>query len=53
MAAVEGWPAGARNPRGRIVNSADAKVGLGPIVALYCRSSTSYQIFEHIRYLYF
>ena len=28
-------------------------IGLGRIVALYCRSSTSYQICEYIRYLYF
>ena len=27
-------------------------LGLGRIVALYCRSSTSYQMHEHIRYLY-
>jgi hypothetical protein len=28
-------------------------LGFGRIVALHCRSSTSYQIREHIRYLYF
>ena len=28
-------------------------LGLGRMVALYYRSSTSYQIRKHIRYLYF
>ena len=31
----------------------DAKVGLGRIVTLYCRPSTSYHISYTIRYLYF
>ena len=31
----------------------EACVGLGRIVASHHRSSTSYQICEHIRYLYF
>ena len=30
-----------------------ARIGLGRTVALYCRSSTSYRICQHSRYLYF
>ena len=34
-------------------NSGEDEVGLGRIVALYCRSCTLYHIHEHIRCLYF